>query len=795
MREHAPPRLTALLERLGLATSGQVDRMAGRVRRLARDLPRFESIWVDALAQARILTPFQAAEINAGRGESLRVGPYLLCESLPWPEYAASYRACRAASGEAVRLAVVEAPSNSGDEILDRLETLVAKGARLRREHLAPITAAGRDGPRIWAASPWIDGRTASRWMVHDGRFPPGVVLTIARAMLVGLRELEQFGLCHGDVSTSGLVLTESGGVVLLQPGLRAILRPEEGYAHADLPPEAFDYLAPERITDGTPPTLFGDVYSCGCVWWHLLCGRPPLAGGDSLGKLRAAQTAKVLDVCRLAPEVTAPLAEVIAACTDRCPSGRPESMVRLAAKLGPPTRRGKRELARCLIRSTRPAVRRARAARPMRQSRRMTWWPAALACCLLALAAIAWPALDGTWSSLLAPDRSGNVSEAASTRATENSAARKAPDRDGAVGNRTVTDTVNPSPAGQGDHEPSADNRVVPAHYQTEHPPPIGARDLVLATDGPLQIDSLPLRPGQYVRGRGSQRPTLMVPRDGLVVDTDKVRFENVDFVHDHPYRPEDPVAAAAIVRLQSTGVEFHGCTFRSAQPLSTPPAAIRWTHPVDPNESALLLPSGRLLLKDCVLRDIGAGIDCRTAGALGVEVTNTLHLGTGPLVRLDHGPKPDEPLQISLSQVTLRAAGPMLQCVFQTTERPPGQISIRATRCVFVPRAENPLLSLVGPDSPERILQNLQWTGQGSLVSPETVIAAWDGSDGQGRPLDDASVSIAGLVRSRVTFAGELDADPGSSRVVRWQAPLQSPDPPGIDADRLPPNVAIGF
>ena len=68
--------------------------MWGRVRRLARDLPAFESVWVDALAQARKLTPFQAAQINAGRGESLAVGPYVLAAPLPGTgSFAATYRA------------------------------------------------------------------------------------------------------------------------------------------------------------------------------------------------------------------------------------------------------------------------------------------------------------------------------------------------------------------------------------------------------------------------------------------------------------------------------------------------------------------------------------------------------------------------------------------------------------------------------------------------------------------------------------------------------------------------------
>ena len=237
----------------------------------------------------------------------------LLCERLPHPYYVTSYRARNVDTAESVRLAVMENAALRADAIVRQLESLV--GCVKRTDNmlpsplsplLSPLTLAGRHGQRLFAAASWIDGQTAAEWLVHHGRFSSEVVLEIARAMLAGLVELEKCGICHGDVSLASLLLTDAGDAVLILPGLRGIVRPEEGYAHADLLPEAFDSLSPERITAGTPPNTASDIYACGCVWWQMLCGRPPLAGGTSLAKLRAAQAGEICDVRRHAPDVPA---------------------------------------------------------------------------------------------------------------------------------------------------------------------------------------------------------------------------------------------------------------------------------------------------------------------------------------------------------------------------------------------------------------------------------------------------------------------------------------------------------
>lgn len=816
MPEQPPPQLVALLERLGLASGAQVARMGRQVGRLARDLPRFESVWVDALKQARILTPLQAAEINAGRAETLRLGPYLLGERLAHPHYTACYRASNVENREVVRLAVVENADGGGNRILEQLESLAAalcspgaKGAgrdnagsakrigacgeRSAGPHSSTlpkgegtlasrITRVGTDGSRIFVAGPWVEGRTAADWIVHHGRLSPEVVLEVARAMLAELVELERVGVCHGDVSLSSLVLGNAGEATLVLPGVRPVLRPEEGYAHADLTPEAYDSLAPERVSNGTPANSRSDIYACGCVWWHLLCGRPPLVGGSSVAKLRAAQAGEICDVRRYAPDVPPQLAAAISACLEREPGRRPESMVRLAAMLGSPTRAGKEALADCLARGGRPTVQWTTTVRAIRKSNRTPLWLAGTVCCLAACVALLWP----VWHGRLVGGTVAVVEPSAQLAKSAKRPTRKDASETQAALTLALSQRERGPEAAEGGLEADA---VVPAAYQQVEAKP---KDIELPAGEWIEASSLRLHANQCVRGAAGGRGGIFVPYTGLVVDKENVRFENVDFLWQSPQPTGNARAAeSAIVQLLAGRADFRGCSFRceaTGGGQMGAPAAIRWVHPATAERSDTAMPNGQLRIADCLMHRVSVGVECRTIGALAIDVKNTLHVEAGPFVLLDHCPQSDEPISVALAQVTLRNATSLLECLAPRMERQPGEMMVTATACAFVPEADMPLIRLTAGEMPERLLPAIRWMGQGSLVALSAPIVAWGMPDGEQQEMDESSVSIAGLVRSDVRFAGPASGDPAASQLTRWQAPLQSADRPGIDAEALP-------
>lgn len=752
MSDNIPRELTELLERLGLAERGELRAVEGRMRRLGRELPQFQSIWVDALLHARLLTPYQAAEINAGRGTDLRIGPYVLTAKASSLGYARRFAARSAESDDRVELIVIEGlPVAAAAE---RLGALAARALDLVTDGLAPVLECGAESQRIWAMVRPDPGRTAAEHIVRHGRMPPGVVLEIARQMAAALEHLERAGMAHGDVSATALVLNERGQAALLAPGLRPIVRPAEGFANSDLAPEYCDGLAPERIDGGVAADALTDLYGCGCLWWHLLTGRSCFAGGDALGKLQAHLTHEPIDVRNLAPDAPAELAAAIASCVARDPARRPKSAGELRKQLGQFRPVGRAEVARWVRPSAGSPPIHVPSARPM-GTKRAAWPMMATGAALVGFVGVLW--------AIGLPSRSDHGRSPAVSQAT--------PD----------AETEQPKPesvAGESNQTPPPPAET---HSSAER------NRLVLSADEPVTLDPSTLADGMHVTGSPGDRTTVLVRGSPLTVTNEDLLFDAIDFIYQTESGSPSHSELPAMLQVESGRIRFRRCTFQTAAGQSRACTAVRWVFPVD--RGGLTLPTGRLSLDDCVFSRIDAAVDAQTAAALTIECNNLLHLGPGPLVRLDHSPRVDEPLGLTLKNVTLRQAEAVLQIHDRGVVEKPGTISVSAQLCVFAPRASGALLAFAGQTAPEATAKAIYWTGEGALVTPEAKIAQWTDASGTATKLNDEAFSIAGLVRSPVEFAGPAEPVVESNSARRWQAPLPTADAPGIQADSLPP------
>jgi serine/threonine-protein kinase len=774
MHETPPAELVELLSRLELASPGRVASVARGVRKLAGGLPGFEMVWVDALAQARILTTFQAAEINAGRGAALEVGPFTLFESLEPLGYATTYRARQRGTNRFVRLFLIPAGQHTGDQFAPQLESLVRRCVTLDLPQVATFDSCGAAGDRLWVACSFAPGKSVAEWIVHHGRFPPAAVLQLARQMVAGLAACEAQRLVHGDISARQTLIQidrhAGARVQLLGSGLRGVVRPAESYAHADLPPEAYDSVAPERIADGTPPNQASDIYACGALWWQLLAGRPPIPGATALAKMQSCQTARIPDIRPLAPDTPPELADAIQACLALNPHERPASFGDLTKRLGPATRHGQRTLARILTQHSSRRMHLGQADAESTWPRRAATWSVAAAACLLALGVFLWPKVGSRLTAGVAEKVLPAVSISAERPARAAAIRRQSRSAsDESAKNLTVVTRPGPLPG---------------SVYE--------GTDLVLPADQPFTISNLTLAKGQTIRSPVGKRATVRIPAEGWTIEADDVRFDNIDFTADIP--PNDGTVSptpTGLVVLRARRAEFHGCSWQMADRTATSFIAIDWVQPsVAEPESTLVVAD--LQLSDCLLRGVAAGIRTRSAGSVSIDLANVLHLGPGPVVELQGAPARDESVTLGASHVTVRDATSLVTCRYDELADQPGQIAVHASDCAFMPKSGAGLLTFSGDLSPDALLAKLQWSGQGSVLAQQAPLAIWTSAEGEVRAAAEDDVQVAGLVRSDVGFAGQREDGPEASRIVRWQVPLRSTEPPGISEGRpLPGKV----
>lgn len=747
MRDGPTKELLELLKRLNLAETDDVRAVAKRARKMVRGIPAFDSVWVDALLQAGMVTAYQARHINDGRGDELLVEDVVIVRPLASHGYAQLFQGRRIGDGRLITLLTASIPETRHSDVERKLQSLVERSSRLDNGGILPVQTAKlldrRGAFQASAVCADVEAIAADRWMVPHGRFPPQTVLEIARQMAAALAELEKHEILHSDLSAKNLRLSDDGTVMLLMPGMRAIVHPEEGYGHADLPPSAFDYVAPERVVDGCPVTVASELFACGSLCWHLLAGRPPFPGGNSIAKLRNIQQCRVRDIRTIAPETDERLFEAITCCTHPDPKLRGGSFDQLAAQLGEPTPRGRTALAQCL--QTHVHSRVPFRSQTAQSSLRWRTLGATAAAITISCGLFFWLLRDRT-ASLPVANLGGEVS--------------------------LLNRHLHPAPH----DDPTTAGERPGGKRLTDVNPPAG---VVVITPQEAQRGQLPtLREGITIRGQGGHDVIFEVPPSGLTVDASHVRFENIHFRRRFT---GDSLGERPLIKAHGRWIEFQGCSFQGVDwPFGTAlPTAISCNNSP---ESAL-----QIVIDDCVFRAVASAVSSGSADTLRIDIGNSLLLGPGTLLRMKCSAGRKPVVAVYMSRVTVRGSTSLLEYLLPTAEDRLGQCSIIAENCVLAPQVGSGLFCFQSGRSPQSTLQRIRWSGEGSLLSKDTEIAIWEKPDGDAAVLDATGFSMDGLTQFGVDFVGpQLDA-PASSGLKEWTGPSRDERPPGADSQRL--------
>lgn len=755
-REFPPPSLVAALDEWRLVGPRGWRRARPFVRRLARDLPRWDSVWLDALVQARVLTPFQAREIDAGRGAQLVVGPYTILnrvDALGTDDFFVARAADRRGR---IWLAVREVESSAvATTKAARLQALTSTPPGDTAELLGWPHEAGAAGPRVWAAYPMLNGRHLPTVLARYGRCTPDAVREILSQWAHGLVVAQQAGLPIPGAEPDAAWLLPAGRLATSRGGWRA---------------------------SGTAGATGDPVRALGLLGWHLLTGRP-LAGAGAERGVSGFGPLVGPDVQRLAPETPAELAMLLAECLNVSPTDRP-SLAQVAERLGRSTVAGRAALAG-LVRAPRPRLG-ARLARVVANSNpapAVGSWVGWVVAAILALS------VGLPWEQWF-PSTRGWV--AARVGALDHaSRPASAPESSTAVAASPLPDDRSSSPE--------------PARLSTPASPvsAVAATAAVGPTltesnenEWPLSgtVRELPeerLRPGLTLRSVPGTRARLEIPPAGWTIAVEDLRFVDLDFVGPSGVVAGEP--PAALLTVAADAATFLGCTFQGAPPSAdgeprADAVAVRW---VDPRElvERRVLPTGELRFERCVWRHVSAGVWAARAGAQVIDFREGLFLGPGRLLVRQGCPAVDEPAYFAWQRVTLREADALLEVHCPRLAEAPGELALKLVDCAVDLGGGGAVFNLVGASSPGPLWRAARAVVERSLIAGEGPFVRWTRDDGQTQAAPDEATGLAGLARGSIEFAGPPSAGVQGARVVGPTEGDTDAPSPGIDVARLPP------
>ncbi len=744
MLEPLSPRLTQLLLSRGLCRPRDLRRSRRIVRRLTRDLPAFDSVWIDALVRDHVLTPFQAGLLESDRPEEIAVGDYLLIERLGGTARSATYLARKGRSRRRVAIKRMHLREEQREEARERLSRLCRQGAASRRASpLLPVELFV-DERYVSVVSPYCPGFNLRELMIRRGRFPSRVVRAIARQALDGLARLAELKLVHGDVRLENIKLGPDGRAVLIETGIRAAVMPQLTFV-AELTSESCDAVAPELIATGRVADDRSDLYSLGCVLWNLLTGRPPIKEADPLEKLAAHQRRGIGDVREWAPDVPADLAEAVFRLTRRDPEERPRdarAALELFGRPGWSDRRTVKEFQSYFL-SQAPAWT-IRERRPGRFP-----WGAATALLLLLSGLSVLLLHEGAKAEFLAfIERVSGDAELANDE-----------------------DNVAVKPA-------SAETRLA-------LPAPDAHGVIVLDREGPYRsgelsaVGPLALRAAEGVAPLVECDTPLKISCEALTLDGIAFRAPKID-------------ATTTLVLVRSHDLTIRNCRFdlfAEDESASRQGIAVAWKS-VDPRDRS----GGRVRMQNVVCRGGDSQFYFAAAPARW-DVDNLLSLQANAFCRLKHWPSSSRPLEIEFARVTLRRVGACLK--FDPPASPDevaGQIFLDARQSVFDLReTASALFAFEQEQVSVNLLSHLTLVGDDTLISDSAVIAGRLSATAPGQParivpLPSDTIAIEGVMAAPYAFAEGPSPRADDSAVVDVSGPRLSPELPGIRAADLP-------
>ena len=259
------------------------------------------------LVSRKVLTEYQSHLLLRGHSEGFFLDQYTILDLIGKGRMAGVYKAMHA-SGQLVALKVLPPSKAKQAMILSRFQREGRLLTKLDHANVVRAFQIGEANGKHFIVMEYLEGEPLDEILNRRKRLLPSEAVRLIHQTLLGLQHVFEKGMVHRDLKPANIILvpapepgpgetTLNSVVKILDIGLGRSTFDEDS-KEPDSDPQLTtegtllgtpEYLAPEQARSAHDVDIRADIYSLGCVLYHLLTGQspfPPVPGEGVLQQI-----------------------------------------------------------------------------------------------------------------------------------------------------------------------------------------------------------------------------------------------------------------------------------------------------------------------------------------------------------------------------------------------------------------------------------------------------------------------------------------------------------------------------
>ncbi|OHB81071.1 MAG: hypothetical protein A2W31_02850 [Planctomycetes bacterium RBG_16_64_10] len=288
------------------------------------------------LLRRELLTNYQLERVLAGQRTGFFYGDYKVLYLVGTGTFARVFRAAHRRSDRLAAVKVLRRRWSDDAEQTDRFYREGKLCSQLKHPNIVPIYEVHSQGTTHFIVMEFVEGRNLRDFVKIRKSFEPTEATRLMLGVASGLDYAFQRGISHRDIKMSNVLVSSRGQAKLVDFGLAGADGQLSDEALAKLAnPRTIDYAGLERATGVRKDDLRSDIFFVGCMYYHLLAGRPALVETrDRVQRLSKTRFQDIPPIGDIAPSVPLCAARVVNKAIEFNPARRYQTPAQMIADL-----------------------------------------------------------------------------------------------------------------------------------------------------------------------------------------------------------------------------------------------------------------------------------------------------------------------------------------------------------------------------------------------------------------------------------------------------------------------------